>query len=375
MFKNFKNGDFLKNGKKFDRDQIFGPLRRNRLHRNKKGWVLGGVKKDPRDPRDYLAQAPLPKDGQLPSSADLRQYAREIEDQGHVGSCVGNAVSSELELYAKSRLNIDKNFSRLFVYYNARKLSGLEHQDGGAYLRDGVKCCNHWGICTEDIWPYDTSKVNDQPSPEAYEVARPNRVITYERIQVSDIDTIKAFIANEQKSVVIGMGLGEKFYDVSGPLDQQDYPAINNSDNELIGGHAMNIVGYDDNINGGIFIVENSWGTSWGDNGYFALKYNVWLSDGWDCWVTTLLKIDMDPSDPDYTPENDEGSGSGSGGSENPDPNVDPEDPNTDFFLRNLNNFFSTLPAEYTSNLPKNVRRRFWGQKKLAEKSKKGKNE
>jgi hypothetical protein len=38
-------------------------------------------------------------------------------------------------------------------------------------------------------------------------------------------------------------------------------------------GHALTIVGYDDNIYGGAFRVVNSWGDEWGDGGYFWLKY------------------------------------------------------------------------------------------------------
>jgi hypothetical protein len=50
----------------------------------------------------------------------------------------------------------------------------------------------------------------------------------------------------------------------------------------LLGGHAVPIIGYiadDPNIpasyGGGVFIVENSWGTPWGNQGYFYLPFNV----------------------------------------------------------------------------------------------------
>ncbi len=46
----------------------------------------------------------------------------------------------------------------------------------------------------------------------------------------------------------------------------------------------MNIVGYDDLES---FIIENSWGTSWGDNGYGLISYAVMLKDTNDCWVCT----------------------------------------------------------------------------------------
>ena len=44
--------------------------------------------------------------------------------------------------------------------------------------------------------------------------------------------------------------------------------------NENRWGHAMTIVGYDDNVNGGSFLVVNSWGEDWGNNGYMWYNYN-----------------------------------------------------------------------------------------------------
>jgi len=264
-----------------------------------KEWKLNGVLPDTPDERDYILVAAPPVGEELSTWCDLRQFAREIEDQGHVGSCVGNATSSCLELYAKSKLDTDKNFSRLFIYWNARQLGGIVG-DEGAYLRDGIKSCNKWGIPEENFWLYDESKVNTQPDETAYQEARKNRVTVYERILNSDRTTIKTTLC-EGKSIIMGISLAESFYSISGPLDQQNYTGITD-DNEFIGGHAMNIVGYDDNLNGGSYIVENSWGTDWGDQGYFALPYVVFEKDGYDLWACTYLKIDMDEEDPDYVP-------------------------------------------------------------------------
>ena len=261
--------------------------------------VLNAIKKDKPDDRDYIYKGPLGKKV-LPSRVDLREYADEIEDQGHIGSCVGNATSSGLELYCHAQLNKpDINFSRLFIYWNARELGGIKG-DNGAYLRDGMKSCNKYGICHETDWEYNEAEVNTKPPYEAYKAAAANVVTRYERIEVNDINSFKNYLSREKKSILIGMGLGEKFRYISGPLSEQNYPAINDTDNKLIGGHAINVVGYDDDLNGGSFIVENSWGTRWGDNGYFALKYSVWEADGWDAWVATEFKYQMDPDDPDY---------------------------------------------------------------------------
>jgi hypothetical protein len=46
----------------------------------------------------------------------------------------------------------------------------------------------------------------------------------------------------------------------------------------FLGGHAVAIIGYVDDVaqpGGGLFIVENSWGASWGYRGYFYMPYAV----------------------------------------------------------------------------------------------------
>ena len=49
------------------------------------------------------------------------------------------------------------------------------------------------------------------------------------------------------------------------------YPNIRKE--KLLGGHAVLIVGY--NKNNDTFIVRNSWGKYWGDNGYFYMPFQV----------------------------------------------------------------------------------------------------
>ena len=54
------------------------------------------------------------------------------------------------------------------------------------------------------------------------------------------------------------------------------YP--NKATEQYLGGHAVCLVGYYDNFRNtghGYFIARNSWGTGWGDNGYFYMPYQV----------------------------------------------------------------------------------------------------
>merc|ERR1711918_21674 len=71
------------------------------------------------------------------------------------------------------------------------------------------------------------------------------------------------------------------------------YMWIQNNDSGSFGGHAMTVVGFDDEKNH--FIIRDSWGKNWQDNGYCYYPYSHWGSH-WEIWTT----IDLDTID---TPE------------------------------------------------------------------------
>ena len=59
-----------------------------------------------------------------------------------------------------------------------------------------------------------------------------------------------------------------------------------NKAENVLGGHEVCCIGYDDRVNGGSFEVRNSWGESWGDSGNFWMRYvdaadSDILMDGW----------------------------------------------------------------------------------------------
>jgi C1A family cysteine protease len=59
---------------------------------------------------------------------------------------------------------------------------------------------------------------------------------------------------------------------------------------KLLGGHAVLAVGYDNAKQ--VFIVRNSWGTSWGQKGYFTMPY-AYLTDSSladDIWTIRLIE-------------------------------------------------------------------------------------
>ncbi|HLX90800.1 MAG TPA: DUF4384 domain-containing protein, partial [Puia sp.] len=73
--------------------------------------------------------------------------------------------------------------------------------------------------------------------------------------------------------VVVGMMVGGSYMQ---PMMGQDMWVPTNDDRSLMGfgGHAQCVVGYDDKKYGGAFLLMNSWGPQWGNNGFAWVRYD-----------------------------------------------------------------------------------------------------
>ena len=114
-------------------------------------------------PKDKLKFKKLDAPSQLPASVDLRPNCPPVYDQGQLGSCTANALIGAFEYDVPSFMG-----SRLFLYYNERKLEGDIPDDNGAQLSDGVKCLEKYGLCPESEWPYDITKFATKPPEQCY---------------------------------------------------------------------------------------------------------------------------------------------------------------------------------------------------------------
>jgi C1A family cysteine protease len=223
-------------------------------------WVRDKV-----DARDYAYQltATPPK-----SVVDLRVYCSPIEDQGNLGSCTGNAVAGAIELLDK-RGGRTLDVSRLFIYYYERLLEGTVNYDSGAYIRDGIRATNKYGAPLESLWPYDISKFRMAPTTAAINDASRRKVTLYERAIDFNacIDSL-----NNGFPVIVGFDVYSSFETASvARTGMMPYPNVNRE--SLLGGHAVLLVGYNNSTQR--FTVRNSWGTNWGDRGYFYMPYQV----------------------------------------------------------------------------------------------------
>lgn len=239
-----------------------------------------GWRPDLPDHRDHLF-APR-RGGILPGFVDLRPGCTPVEDQGELGSCTGNAIAGALEFLYRKAVGKVFNFSRLFIYYEERRMEGTIRQDAGAEIRDGVKAVAKVGAPAEYLCPYKIERFRMKPAKAAYKDALRHRISEYRR--VIGLRDLRAALADDFP-VVFGFSVYESFEsDAVAKTGIVPFPEKNE---RMLGGHAVLAVGYDDAKEH--VIVRNSWGPDWGDKGYCYLPYRYIttanLSD--DFWTIT----------------------------------------------------------------------------------------
>lgn len=273
---------------KLDKRQIIDISEDPGLSREKKSQVSHKVKSeieipqfhlnlDKPDPRDYRYSLIPTK---TKTTVDLRPYCTPIEDQGNLGSCTGNAIAGAIELLNK-RNNKPTDVSRLYIYYFERVLMGTVNYDSGAYIRDGIKATNKFGASLERLWPYNISQFRTQPIREAINDGAKRKVTLYERID--NFDGCINALANGYP-VIFGFLVYSSFLSANvAKTGRMPYPNI--SRESMLGGHAVLMVGYD--IQKSVFIVRNSWGSRWGDKGYFYMPFDVVKNSrmSFDFWI------------------------------------------------------------------------------------------
>lgn len=201
-----------------------------------------------------------------PRSIDLSPNFPTPGDQGNQNSCVGWATAYALKSY-QERVEIgwplntpDHLFSPSFLYNQINY-----QQDRGSYINEALDLAVNTGLATLSKMPYSDQDYLTQPSQAAFTEAADFKAAGWRR--VNDTSQIKAALANG-RPVVGGISVYEQLMQLRGTDSVYNTASGNNQ-----GGHAITIVGYDDDRYGGALKVINSWGQAWGDGGYFWMPY------------------------------------------------------------------------------------------------------
>jgi C1A family cysteine protease len=236
----------------------------------------------------------------LPTSVDLRSWCSPIEKQGDLGSCTANAGVGLIEYFERRAFGKHTDASRLFLYKTTRDLLHWVG-DTGAFLRNTMGAMVLFGVPPEEYWPYKVADFDKEPSGFCYAFAQNFQSISYYRLDPSG--TTPAVLLSRIKAN-LAAGLPSMFgftvyssYGQASTTGKFPFPTPGES---IAGGHAVDAVGYDDNMKirntnpgavetTGAFLIRNSWGTGWGAAGYGWLPYEYVLrSLAVDWW--SLLK-------------------------------------------------------------------------------------
>jgi C1A family cysteine protease len=243
----------------------------------------------------------------LPSKVDLRAWCSPIEDQQSIGSCTAHAGVGLVEYFERRAFGRHIDASRLFLYKVTRNLLHWTG-DTGAFLRTTMEALVLFGVPPEDYWRYVVADYDKEPSAFCYSFAQNYQAITYYRLDPAG--TSRADLLTRIKTN-LSVGLPSMFgftvyqsYSQTGTNGGR-FP-IPTPAERVVGGHAVDAVGYDDSIKiknanpGGVettgaLLIRNSWGSGWGDHGYGWLPYDYVLkslaADWWSVlkteWINT----------------------------------------------------------------------------------------
>ena len=220
----------------------------------------------------------------LPDSFSYRDvdgidYTTPIKNQAPAPTCEAYGLCASLETIMQYQLQetYEPDLSECHLYFYA----GGTYEAGYVNLMDAADYLIDHGVPDEGCYP-DPHRAFDYPfeSLPGWE-DRTVKITEWGWLEI-DVETMKNALI-EYGPLIICMSIYEDFY-------QYKSGVYRHETGDRVGGHVLTIVGYDDNL--ACWIVKNSWGTGWGDEGWFKLAYDADLFAEWYGPGTGVMYID-----------------------------------------------------------------------------------
>ena len=246
-------------------------------------------------------------DASLPETYDLRDYGMvtSVKDQDTTGTCWAHAALASAESnmiktgLADTVLNanhitgeIDLSETHLVWFGNCRYstiASDPLYQKGNnkgldGYLNDGSNASKATSVLGS--WVGAQLEANAPPITDTRGISESERYTASAHLQNTDVlqsDDIYGI-----KLCLMEHGaLSVSYYDDSAYYSESNYAYYYNIDpsdeNYMDHGHAVTVIGWDDHFSksnfditppeDGAWLCKNSWGTEWGNNGFFYISY------------------------------------------------------------------------------------------------------
>jgi hypothetical protein len=216
---------------------------------------------------------------EVPVKVSLKKYCPVPGDQGRSGACVGWAIGyGALTIQRAVHHNItDQSLitqqanSAAFIY-NQVRLNKTDCQEG-AYLEDALALLKSKGDCLEKSFNYEKVDCHAQPEAQHLAEAAPYAIRDYATIFDLNEDPKSKIgkackILATQTPLVVGIGVTKSFFEILPGATRW-----NPDETETIDGHhALVMTGY--NSVEKYFEFLNSFGASWGQNGFIRISFD-----------------------------------------------------------------------------------------------------
>jgi hypothetical protein len=239
----------------------------------------------PPQPLPPALAAVEPKD-----AVDLRKFATPIGDQGQTSRCSAFAWTHATELVTNMKTGSAPRLSPSFTMLEFQRMQGdakdykyaYSGGDGTTGGTDPGRLLTEQGTCRQELWP-DSSEV-PVTSERVLTADAQKHPLPATPLPISLEDARKVLSAG--CPVHLSINTGQAFADIGrdGMFNAAEAPSGQH------GRHAMLMVGY----TGNFYIVKNSWGTDWGDNGYCYIPKKVLEASDPEL-IAVLVKKDEEP--------------------------------------------------------------------------------
>jgi C1A family cysteine protease len=226
---------------------------------------------------DSLYKYILYKSSTLPEKYDLRDYGSvtSVKDQGQIGDCWTFSTYGSLESVIRKQSQKVYDFSEI----NMAVHNGETTPDEGGNNHIAAAYLTSWKgpvLESDDPYPY--------PADIGHIIERNGIAPSYHVQDIIFLPSRQHGLDNSEiKNAIINYGaVSSSYYDNSSYYIDKGQAAYCNPDVKT-GNHAITIIGWDDNFSkdnfktpapgDGAFLIKNSWGSQWGDSGYFYISY------------------------------------------------------------------------------------------------------
>jgi C1A family cysteine protease len=241
------------------------------------------VEPDRPDSRDYslldVSGVMIGPGYKLPESKEIP--ATELPDVGNqqdTGSCVGWASAWGLRHWLHQKESGTKqNFSVRFVWMAAKEVDpfplNVIFPQSGTRIRDAMKIMQKYGVPEDTLYPFERELPVSNNRMAIIQNALKYRIGLY--FSLKNTDEMRWNIANVGP-FVIGVPVHANFSRLVNGVVQEP-------EGQRLGGHALLICGYNDSSK--TFKAMNSWGPTWGENGFCRFTYDWIKAHYWDAWA------------------------------------------------------------------------------------------